>query len=103
MTHDDDKAAAAIVRRFSSVALRRGDDVIVSASSGALEYRRLLNSREEAKLLRSVIREHCQEVTAHSSVRYQKEAIASAMARFDRCERTIKDALSITASSSAAE
>lgn len=103
MTHDDDKAGAAVVRRFSSVALRRGDDVIVSTSSGALEWKPVVKRSEEANLLGIVIREYCQEITAHSSVHFQKQAIASAMAHFGRSERTIKEALSITASSSAAE
>jgi hypothetical protein len=99
MAHSDDD----MVRRFSSIALRRGDDVLVGASG-----RKTLieTSSEEAQLRRIMIREYCeQELTAHSS-RIQKQAVTSAMAHFGLKERAIKAALyekpiSTTASSSA--
>jgi hypothetical protein len=105
MTHDIDKAGAAVVRHVSSVALKRDGYVIVSSSSGALESKALLKSSQEADLLRSAIRERYQELRALSSVRYryQKQFISILKAEFDRGERTIKQALSITALSSAAE
>jgi hypothetical protein len=97
MVHSDDD----LVRRFSSVALRRGENVIADTKRKLIE-----TSSEEAQLRRIMIREYCQrELTAHSS-RLQKQAITSAMTHFKLKERAIKDALyekpiSITAPSNA--
>jgi hypothetical protein len=101
--HANNKAKAAILRQLSSIpALKCGDDGIVYLSaSGALEYYRLPTSSWEARLaLYPAIRKHCDAITAHTS-NSQKVAITSAMEEFGKGERTIKQALSITALSNA--
>lgn len=59
MAHSDDD----LVRRFTSIALRRGDDVLsASTGVGAAERKTLIEtSSQGAQLRRIMIREYCQQ------------------------------------------